>query len=100
MSTYGFQVHATPEDLGAFLYACNSAGVDLYDCSTTEWWVPAFPDVDPVLTLAGWTQRLANKPAVAGGCVGSNIDNGFVLEPFFHITKQTVIMIIVGEYYC
>lgn len=68
--------YATPELLEAFLLGAVAAGVDCFDCSTTKWWDVPYPERHSVRSLAGWTKVLSGKPTMAGGCVGSNIDNG------------------------
>ena len=59
-----------------FVTACADAGVDMFDCSATEWWVPEFLDRHPTRSLAGWTQALSGKPACCGGSVGLNLPTG------------------------
>ena len=53
-------MHRTVDELGDFVRAMAAAGVDLFDCSTEQWWVPEFPDAHPTRTLAGWTQAAAS----------------------------------------
>ena len=66
------RVHKTSAALGEFVTAMAAAGVDLFDCSTEEFWQPAFPEEHPTRTLAGWTELLSDVPSAAGGSVGSN----------------------------
>ena len=61
---------------GEFVAAMAAAGVDLFDCSTEEFWHPAFPEEHPTRTLAGWTELLSGVPSAAGGSVGSNCTMG------------------------
>ena len=65
---YGVRMLATPQELEQFLEPLVDAGIDFFDCSTRRFWEPEFPGSD--LNLAGWTQRISGRPAVAVGSVG------------------------------
>lgn len=73
---YEAQLVDTPEQLGEFLVPLTAAGVDIYHCSVRRFWEPAF--AGSPLTLAGWTQQLSGKPAIAVGSVG--LDRDFLVE--------------------
>src|SRR6056300_592516 len=73
---YQARLVETPEELGAFLEPLTEAGVDIFHCSVRRFWEPEFDD--SLLNLAGWTQRLTGKPAIAVGSVGLNAD--FLVE--------------------
>jgi 2,4-dienoyl-CoA reductase-like NADH-dependent reductase (Old Yellow Enzyme family) len=73
---YEAQLVETAEQLGEFLAPLTAAGVDIYHCSVRRFWEPAFEGSD--LTLAGWTQKLTGKPAIAVGSVG--LDRDFLVE--------------------
>jgi len=62
----------TPEALGNFLQPLVDAGVDIFHCSARRFWEPAFEGSH--LGLAGWTQKLTGKPAIAVGSVGLDAD--------------------------
>jgi 2,4-dienoyl-CoA reductase-like NADH-dependent reductase (Old Yellow Enzyme family) len=51
------------------------AGVDVFHPSTRRHYAAAFPDVDPVLSLAGWTKKVTGTPVIAVGSVG--LDTAF-----------------------
>ncbi len=73
---YSARLVETPEALAAFLQPLCDAGVDIFHCSTRRFWEPEF-NGSP-LTLAGWTQKLTGKPAIAVGSVG--LDTDFLVE--------------------
>ncbi|GAB3093733.1 NADH:flavin oxidoreductase [Aestuariicella hydrocarbonica] len=95
---YAARLVDTPEQLADFLAPLTDAGVDIYHCSVRRFWEPEF-DGSP-LNLAGWTQKLSGKPAIAVGSVGLDrdflvADNGFEnaspshsLEPLFERMNQ------------
>jgi len=57
----------TPEELEAFLQPLNSAGIDIFHCSTRRFWESEFPGSN--LNLAGWTKKLTGKPTITVGSV-------------------------------
>ncbi|MYM62254.1 NADH:flavin oxidoreductase [Pseudomaricurvus sp. HS19] len=73
---YGAKLVETPEQLGEFLAPLVDVGVDIFHCSVRRFWEPEF-DGSP-LNLAGWTQKLTGKPAIAVGSVG--LDRDFLVE--------------------
>ena len=62
----------SPEQLAEFLAPLTAAGVDIYHCSVRRFWEPEFKGSQ--LNLAGWTQKLTGKPAIAVGSVGLDKD--------------------------
>lgn len=73
---HGDGPYSTVKKLREFLLDMVTAGVDCFDCSTTQFWQVPYPEEHPTRSLAGWTELLSGKPAMAGGCVGMNISNG------------------------
>lgn len=73
---YAARLVDSPQALDAFLAPLTDAGVDIYHCSTRRFWEPEF--ADSPLGLAGWTQKLTGKPAIAVGSVG--LDSDFLVE--------------------
>lgn len=73
---YAARLVETPEQLGEFLQPLTDAGVDIYHCSVRRFWEPEFEGSE--LNLAGWTQKLTGKPAIAVGSVG--LDRDFLVE--------------------
>ncbi len=59
-----------PMQLQELLAPLVDAGVDALHPSTRRHYVPAFPDADPALTLAGWTKKVTGTPVIAVGSVG------------------------------
>lgn len=91
------KVHKTPDELRDFVCALRDAGVDFFDCSTEEFWHPAFPDHHPTRLLAGWTEMLSGVPTCAGGSLGSNVTMGptpgypvDVADGFAHMDAQAL----------
>lgn len=64
----------TPAELEKILGAFVDAGVDSFDASTRRYQIPAFPEFDEKLTLAGWAKKLTNKPTMAVGGIGLQTD--------------------------
>ena len=73
---YDARLVETPEQLADFLQPLCDAGVDIFHCSVRRFWEPEFEDSS--LNLAGWTQKLTGKPAIAVGSVG--LDADFLVE--------------------
>lgn len=73
---YQARLVANPAELADFLAPLTDAGVDIYHCSMRRFWEPEFDGSD--LNLAGWTQKLTGKPAIAVGSVG--LDADFLVE--------------------
>lgn len=72
LQDYAARNAQTPDELAALLTPLAEAGVDVFDASTRSFSTPAFPDSP--LTLAGWTQHLTEKPAIAVGGIGVSRD--------------------------
>src|SRR5678815_688598 len=51
----------------SFLRPLVDASVDIFHCSTRQFWVPEFEGSD--LNLAGWTKKLTGKPTITVGSV-------------------------------
>jgi 2,4-dienoyl-CoA reductase-like NADH-dependent reductase (Old Yellow Enzyme family) len=64
---YDAKLVATPSELDLFLRPLADAGVDIFHCSTRQFWVPEFEGSD--LNLAGWTKKLTGKPTITVGSV-------------------------------
>ncbi len=71
---YKARLANSPEELAKFLKPLVDAGVDIFHCSTRRFWEAEFEGSD--LNLAGWTQKLTQKPAITVGSVG--LDNDFM----------------------
>lgn len=69
---YKWKIARTPEELERFLLPLSEAGVDLFHASTRRFWEPEFEGSD--LNLAGWTRKIAGKPAITVGSVGLDTD--------------------------
>lgn len=69
---------ATPGELEQVLGPIADAGVDVFDASTRNYNIPAFPESP--LNLAGWAGRLTGKAAMTVGGVGldKNIYESFL----------------------
>lgn len=63
-------IAADPTELQELLAPLVDAGVDVFHPSTRRHYVPAFPEADPVLSLAGWTKKVTGGPVIAVGSVG------------------------------
>lgn len=70
---FAAQVALTPAELEQILIPLTEAGVDIFHPSTRRFWEPAFDGSD--LTLAGWSKKITDRPAVAVGYVG--VDRAF-----------------------
>lgn len=73
---YQARLVENPAELADFLAPLTEAGVDIYHCSMRRFWEPEFEGSN--LNLAGWTQKLTGKPAIAVGSVG--LDADFLVE--------------------
>ncbi|MDX1890988.1 NADH:flavin oxidoreductase [Mycolicibacterium sp. 050158] len=74
-SDYDATIAADPNELQELLAPLVDAGVDVFHPSTRRHYAAAFPDVDPVLSLAGWTKKVTGTPVIAVGSVG--LDTAF-----------------------
>lgn len=77
---YTASIADDPTQLQELLAPLVAAGVDIFHPSTRRHYVPAFPDHDSNLSLAGWTKKVAGLPVIAVGSVG--------LETQFRSEKQ------------
>tara|TARA_B110000858_G_scaffold177925_2_gene213344 strand:+ start:1686 stop:2747 length:1062 start_codon:yes stop_codon:yes gene_type:complete len=69
---YRHQMAKNADELAAFLTPLSAAGVDIFHCSTRRFNEPEFEGSK--LNLAGWTQKITGKPAIAVGSVGLDAD--------------------------
>lgn len=67
---YAATIAGDPTQLKDLLTPLAHAGVDVFHPSTRRHYVPAFPDHDADLSLAGWTRKLTGLPVIAVGSVG------------------------------
>jgi 2,4-dienoyl-CoA reductase-like NADH-dependent reductase (Old Yellow Enzyme family) len=67
---YSASIADDPDELQELLAPLVDAGVDVFHPSTRRHYRPAFPDVDPELSLPGWTKRVTGVPVIAVGSVG------------------------------
>ena len=67
---YAASIAEDPIQLRQLLTPLVEAGVDVLHPSTRRHYVPAFPDHDSELSLAGWTKKVAGVPVIAVGSVG------------------------------
>ena len=75
---FNTRVVDTTEELKTMLDILKAAGVDVFHASARRFWVPEWDHSD--LGIAGWSKRLTDKPVIAVGSVGLDID---VMENFF-----------------
>ncbi|MET0455728.1 MAG: 12-oxophytodienoate reductase [Mycobacterium sp.] len=80
INRYDAQLAATPSELEAVLTPLAEAGVNLFHPSTRRHYLPAFPDDDPRLSMAGWTKKLTGLPVVTVGSVGLDTEFKFRLD--------------------
>ncbi|MBJ7340028.1 NADH:flavin oxidoreductase [Mycolicibacterium sp.] len=73
---YDASIAADPAELQELLAPLVDAGVDVFHPSARRHYVAAFPDADPVLSLAGWTKKVTGTPVIAVGSVG--LDTAFL----------------------
>ena len=69
---YEAKLAKTPDELEQFLRPLVEAGVDLFHCSTRQFWQPEFEGSN--LNLAGWTKKLTGKPTITVGSVTLDAD--------------------------
>lgn len=67
---YAASIADDPTALQELLAPLVDAGVDVLHPSTRRHYVPAFPDYDRELSLAGWTKKVSGRPVIAVGSVG------------------------------
>lgn len=70
IANYEVTIADDPTQLGELLAPLVDAGVDALHTSTRRHYLPGFPDIDPTLSLAGWTKKLTGIPVIAVGSVG------------------------------
>ncbi len=75
---FNTRVVDTTEELKTMLDILKAAGVDVFHASARRFWIPEWDGSD--LGIAGWSKRLTDKPVIAVGSVGLDID---VMENFF-----------------
>lgn len=71
---YGARVFATPDELATFGALAREAGIDLLNVSSRRFTRPEWPDLDPVLGMAGWTRAKTGLPVMTTGSVGLSSD--------------------------
>lgn len=69
---YEAKIAPTPADLETMLRILDEAGVDLFHASVRRFWIPEWPGSD--WSLAGWVKSLTDKPVIAVGSVGFDLD--------------------------
>lgn len=67
---YTASIADDPAQLQELLAPLVAAGVDVLHPSTRRHYLPAFPDDDPELSLAGWTKKVTGALVIAVGSVG------------------------------
>lgn len=67
---YAATIAEDPTRLQEALGPLVDAGVDMFHPSTRRHYQPAFPSVDPELSLGGWTKKVTGVPVIAVGSVG------------------------------
>ncbi len=67
---YAASIADNPDQLTDLLAPLVAAGVDVFHPSTRRHYVPAFPEADSELSLAGWTKKVTGAPVIAVGSVG------------------------------
>jgi 2,4-dienoyl-CoA reductase-like NADH-dependent reductase (Old Yellow Enzyme family) len=83
---YAASIADDPTQLQELLAPLAEAGVDVFHPSTRRHYVPAFPDYDRELSLAGWTKKVSGLPVIAVGSVGLETQfrsekHGEVIQP-------------------
>lgn len=68
LGDYNAKLANSPKELEAFLQPLSSAGVDIFHCSTRQFYKPEFDGSS--LNLAGWTKKLTGKPTITVGSIG------------------------------
>jgi 2,4-dienoyl-CoA reductase-like NADH-dependent reductase (Old Yellow Enzyme family) len=74
-SDYDATIAGNPTELQELLAPLVDAGVDVFHPSTRRHYAAAFPEVDPDISLAGWTKKVTGAPVIAVGSVG--LDTAF-----------------------
>jgi 2,4-dienoyl-CoA reductase-like NADH-dependent reductase (Old Yellow Enzyme family) len=69
----------TPQALEQWLTLLVEAGADAFHLSQQKFWLPAFPEIDRELNLAGWAKKLTGVTAITVGAIGLS---GDVYESF------------------
>lgn len=67
---YAASIADDPTQLQELLTPLAEAGIDMLHPSTRRHYVPAFPDYDRELSLAGWTKKVTGLPVITVGSVG------------------------------
>ncbi|BBX11452.1 MULTISPECIES: NADH:flavin oxidoreductase [Mycobacteriaceae] len=67
---YTASIADDPAQLADLLAPLIDAGVDVLHPSTRRHYLPAFPDDDPELSLAGWSKKVSGAPVITVGSVG------------------------------
>jgi 2,4-dienoyl-CoA reductase-like NADH-dependent reductase (Old Yellow Enzyme family) len=67
---YTASIASDPLELQELLAPLVDAGADMLHPSTRRHYLPAFPDADPVLSLAGWTKKVTGAQVISVGSVG------------------------------
>ncbi|OBB57523.1 12-oxophytodienoate reductase [Mycobacterium sp. 852013-51886_SCH5428379] len=67
---YTASIADDPTQLQELLTPLAEAGVDIFHPSTRRHYLPAFPDHDSAMSLAGWTRKVSGRPVVTVGSVG------------------------------
>jgi 2,4-dienoyl-CoA reductase-like NADH-dependent reductase (Old Yellow Enzyme family) len=75
---FNTRVVDTTAELKTMLDVLKAAGVDVFHASARRFWIPEWDGSD--LGIAGWSKRLTDRPVIAVGSVGLDID---VMENFF-----------------
>lgn len=88
-----------PTELEGFLNAFESAGVDMFNCSSRYFWKPE--NDSSLLNLAGWTKKFTRLPVVTVGSLGLKIDlfGGFLAEGMsFDFAGQAQLQIMADQF--
>jgi 2,4-dienoyl-CoA reductase-like NADH-dependent reductase (Old Yellow Enzyme family) len=80
INRYDAQLASTPDDLAKLLAPLIEAGADVLHPSVRRHYLPAFPDHDSKLGMAGWAKKLTGLPVIAVGSVGLDTEFGFRLD--------------------
>jgi 2,4-dienoyl-CoA reductase-like NADH-dependent reductase (Old Yellow Enzyme family) len=75
---FNTRVVDTTAELKTMLEILKAAGADVFHASARRFWSPEWDGSD--LGIAGWSKRLTDRPVIAVGSVGLDID---VMENFF-----------------
>jgi 2,4-dienoyl-CoA reductase-like NADH-dependent reductase (Old Yellow Enzyme family) len=70
----GTRLVSNPKELEQWLRVLLEAGADAFHIAQAKSWEPAFPDVDPRLSLAGWVKNLTGVTSITVGSVGFDKD--------------------------